>query len=384
MSGSSKYNSFTASDIERYHSGLMSASERHALEKAALDDPFLADALEGYSLTSTPVADVNNIRERLEEKLQKKRVISLVPKKYNWLRIAALFLILAGSGWFLYRSDVFTKKEIAKAEPVNQKQIEAATNKNLSDSLPSLKYETAQAQKESVNAQRSAIASAKPGQPVRQRQKTKNFEEPKQTARTEIAAAPVIKNDVPQNEAFSTRSLARKMPDSNQDVSANVNPAVKNNNADYNNNKTINGATDSSGTIAGNIQASNDTVRNLNIVMQPSKEGMSEVVVVGLGAKKRATVKPEPHFEELQPAEGWTNFNDYLALNLKEPEEIKKKTISGDVELSFEVNNEGEAVNIKVEKSLCTTCDEEAVRLLKEGPKWKKKKTKKGKISIHF
>jgi hypothetical protein len=56
---SSKNNGFTASDIERYYSGKMSPQERHALEKAALDDPFLADALEGYTFT---------IKNRLKKK----------------------------------------------------------------------------------------------------------------------------------------------------------------------------------------------------------------------------------------------------------------------------------------------------------------------------
>ena len=50
-------NRFTASDIEKYHKGLLSAQEKHALEKAALDDPFLADALEGYTTTGVYIAD---------------------------------------------------------------------------------------------------------------------------------------------------------------------------------------------------------------------------------------------------------------------------------------------------------------------------------------
>jgi hypothetical protein len=37
-----------------------------------------------------------------------------------------------------------------------------------------------------------------------------------------------------------------------------------------------------------------------------------------------------------------------------------------------------------VVKSLCNKCDEEAIRLLKEGPKWKKKKNKKGSVTIRF
>ena len=41
---------YTAADFERYHSGKMSAGEMHALEKAAMEDPFLADALEGGQL----------------------------------------------------------------------------------------------------------------------------------------------------------------------------------------------------------------------------------------------------------------------------------------------------------------------------------------------
>jgi hypothetical protein len=46
------------------------------------------------------------------------------------------------------------------------------------------------------------------------------------------------------------------------------------------------------------------------------------------------------------------------------------------------VNENGEPINITVENSQCTQCNEEAIKLLKEGPKWKK--GKKGKISFRF
>ncbi|HZI54947.1 MAG TPA: TonB family protein, partial [Chitinophagaceae bacterium] len=54
---------------------------------------------------------------------------------------------------------------------------------------------------------------------------------------------------------------------------------------------------------------------------------------------------------------------------------------SGTVELSFEVDKNGVPYNIKVKKSLCETCDKEAIRLIKEGPKWKRK-VKKGKATV--
>jgi hypothetical protein len=40
---------YSAEDIERYLKGKMSAKEMHDMEKAALQDPFLADAIEGFS-----------------------------------------------------------------------------------------------------------------------------------------------------------------------------------------------------------------------------------------------------------------------------------------------------------------------------------------------
>jgi TonB family protein len=130
------------------------------------------------------------------------------------------------------------------------------------------------------------------------------------------------------------------------------------------------------------MQPSTDTV-HMNVTLQPSKERLNEVVVTGYGQRK-ASAKQNITFGTLEPAQGWTNFDDYIAENLKEPEEVKEKALSGDVELSFDVNEEGEAINIKVEKSLCDRCDEEAIRLLKAGPKWKKEKNKKGRITIHF
>ena len=48
MSGDRKnIPTYSATDIQKYLKGELSAREMHELEKAALEDPFLADALEG-------------------------------------------------------------------------------------------------------------------------------------------------------------------------------------------------------------------------------------------------------------------------------------------------------------------------------------------------
>src|SRR5438132_14415451 len=98
----SENKSFTAVDIERYHKGTMSPEERHALEKAALDDPFLADALEGYVYTESPAADLAILQKRLDEKSGRRKIIPLFAR--TWMRSAAVIILVIAGGWLVYRT----------------------------------------------------------------------------------------------------------------------------------------------------------------------------------------------------------------------------------------------------------------------------------------
>src|SRR5205085_4235814 len=78
-------------------------------------------------------------------------------------------------------------------------------------------------------------------------------------------------------------------------------------------------------------------------------------------------------FEEPEPEDGWPAYRSYVLNNLNMPEKIEMKK-SGEVsdntvEVSFEVNNNGDPVRIRVEKSLCDQCDKEAISLIKNGTK---------------
>ncbi|HNV27830.1 MAG TPA: hypothetical protein PKJ83_01765, partial [Cyclobacteriaceae bacterium] len=60
-------------DIRRYYSGEMSPQEQHALEKKALSDPFLAEALEGAGLVS-PLEfsdDLKDLTSKIDKRTQK-------------------------------------------------------------------------------------------------------------------------------------------------------------------------------------------------------------------------------------------------------------------------------------------------------------------------
>ena len=61
---------YTAEDIQRYLNRQMTMPERHALEKAALEDPFLAEAIEGYMQHNAPAlsSDIEPEKKITEKK----------------------------------------------------------------------------------------------------------------------------------------------------------------------------------------------------------------------------------------------------------------------------------------------------------------------------
>ncbi|MFM7854073.1 MAG: carboxypeptidase-like regulatory domain-containing protein, partial [Flammeovirgaceae bacterium] len=84
-------------DIEKYKKGELTAAEMHALEKQALSDPFLADALEGLEHISSQefAGDVAQLKSAM--RVEKKTTTWIWP-----LRIAAgVILAVLGVWWFV-------------------------------------------------------------------------------------------------------------------------------------------------------------------------------------------------------------------------------------------------------------------------------------------
>src|SRR3984957_6799362 len=97
---------YTASDIEKYRKGELSAREMHDLEEAALDDPFLADAIEGFSTLPSSQQDPPDLRERLSRKLtddagrtRRHATVILIRRRAT---IAAAVILLLGIGSYTF------------------------------------------------------------------------------------------------------------------------------------------------------------------------------------------------------------------------------------------------------------------------------------------
>ena len=108
MTGKDKHTPlYSSSDIEKYLSGELSDPEMHAMERAALDDPFLADALEGMiihrSLPEPPSfqQDMDSLQKRLDDRVSgKKRRLLLLPLAVKYAAAVILLLGIGAAVWY--------------------------------------------------------------------------------------------------------------------------------------------------------------------------------------------------------------------------------------------------------------------------------------------
>ena len=127
----------------------------------------------------------------------------------------------------------------------------------------------------------------------------------------------------------------------------------------------------------------NSKQAGLNIILTPDDKKLEEVVVSGYG-KAQKSARAQPNSMDASPVTGWNEFNRYLDSNKKFPP--AEPRLSGEVVVSFKLNQKEELSAFTIEKSMGKFYDEEAIRLIKEGPAWKLNKGKKTrvKVAIHF
>ncbi len=149
---------YSASDIEKYQQGLLSPADMHAMEKAALEDPFLADAMEGYAEAgATLQADLDDLKKRLAQRTEEKtKVIPLGgagKSSFPFMRAAVMIGVLAGAGTLAYLF-MFKGKEqpIAQAKQEKNSPAVAATDSGNIIAKPSLVVTDSTIQSGSINA----------------------------------------------------------------------------------------------------------------------------------------------------------------------------------------------------------------------------------------
>ena len=401
-----------------YIRGLRKGKEAHRLEKESMQDPFLADAMDGY----------NQVEGNHEQRIEKLRmqVSAHSAKKKNtyaitWSIAACLIIGFGISSYFLFlkksmTDEVFIAEESVStklAEPAApptpaipatptvpatpQKEIALATTKVKTDSTPVSEITARQANKKDMIARIQATSQPQQGVLVATVPVMEEVSE--ETAALQEVVATMDTFESESDKKMKLAKVATILPQNNM-----IKGRVTNEKGE----PLIGASVTYKGTNIGTITNMNgefslvkkddkkrltaeyigydpveirvDTSRTMLIAMNENKQALNEVVVVGYGAKKNkkstttgnvVTVKEQAKKEITpQPVIGKRSYQKYLKENLVRPTDDNCKDIKGEVVLSFFVDEEGKPQNITVIHGLCEFADKEAIRLVKEGPKW--------------
>ena len=91
--------------------------------------------------------------------------------------------------------------------------------------------------------------------------------------------------------------------------------------------------------------------------------------VVSTGVVTPSSPEIRTFVEQMPEFQG--NLQEYLAKNIRYPENARDAGIQGRVAVQFVVNTDGAVTDLKVIKGIGGGCDEEALRVLSASPKWK-------------
>lgn len=399
---------YTTADFSRYHSGKMSDREMHALELAALEDPFLSDALEGYAYTQTAKNDIEEIQEQLNENRKNKNVFFLSLARHGWWRIAALFMVIAGTGYFFYwlndpekaenslvlnKTNIATEKDnsnlaiesdTAPAPDISSEEQLAAAFEQKGERILDKKINEAPV----IMQQESNTASSLPGNskniPDAKSAYNEKAKENDTIAKTEY----VLKGQV-ITEAGEPIPYA-KITDEihNKGTVADANGQFLLSSTD----SSMTAKASALGYESKNFNLSKDS--QPEIIMMRNGATLNEVVVTGMGIQRR---KKESVSKQLKgkvsgidvsdkpvPSEGLDKFHQYLNNNTPPVYDENGERLNGEVLLSFSINKKGKPENIKVVSSSCAACEEEAIKLLRNGPEWTDAKNKQLTAVIKF
>ncbi len=398
----------------------MTAVEMHAFEDAMMDDPFLADAVDGYrSAAAIHIqSDLDQLKQRLNPAEKKATVVTGFFKP--WMRIAAGLAILVSVSVVMYRS--FNQPEQKATAPIIAELKQA-------DTVSTVKTET--------TVDSTTVAVNEPSAPVFKNPavplpvpsvKPEVTEKVENTIAASEQPAPVVSAPTVNNDMAGATSAVKKedirfkeseavedkkqsnfialkkftgvvVDENNQPVPfANITETRSGvgTYADVNGNFTmvaadsvLNIETRSVGYFNNALQIRNNQTQRIVLKDQsvianaPTRERLYEK-----NKDRPPVMKTEVTEIYSEPADGWNNYSKYIANNLREGNLKEKRNTNAlkEVEVSFDVNPDGTVANLKVERSNCSNCNTEAIRIIKDGPRWKSKtgKTERTRFTVLF
>jgi len=315
--------------IQQYLQGAMDKEGMHELEKQALDEPFLSDALDGYCLITEPDHGLSILQLQLHRRImlqqENKKVFDLSWQRLSVAAAAAVMFISAGV--LFWMNNQVPVKKLA----YNNKQTEVVLSK----------ADTLAADRTTVNiAQTSLEAKSVPSLAT--------------VDSSNVAAKPELKTTTENSKRDDAATITSQVENSAvaNDLSLNININQDNSRLSLPNSKVLDSAQ-----VAPEASGLKNT----------STENISRFSANSSNLKLNALISA-------QPINGWDLYKKYIQ------DEVANSTASlnekGNVIVGFKVDDQGKLSNLKILKSLSAKADSLALKIVRSGPAWKASVTK--------
>jgi len=322
-------------NLSEYIQGKRYGKDAHQLEKEALSDPFLQDAIDGYDrVNDRPGEHLTKLEKQLSKRRRKKY------RLLQWWGIAAAILLIICLSIFYFTTNRFNFSKDSSfienhadsiiSQYSDSTYLKSLVQKQFSDNATHINADTS-----GSNNLNSVAEKVKPAdkpvsllkEPVQPEEKKKPEDNQKKIQREDLSE-PSSRYSLSDRETQAL--LNRKASQSDEDPNETLN-------------ETPTGYT-----------LSNSETQALLSSYTPEK-----------AAKATPSSLSPPH-----PTKGNKVYNDYIEKNRKSSTDVTCENQHGKVILVFHVNKQGRPTDIAILRSLCPSADREAVRLLQNGPDW--------------
>lgn len=397
--------------IRRYLAGELDNKAMHALEKQAMDDPFLAEALDGYAERKPDqrmhLADLNKrLAMRVRNREEKRGMV--IALNYRWMAAAGVLLLIGISLLWIWQRDNRVAQSIAKRDiTISDSSItdtlqyynreepvawgKATPEKPLAISIPADtgflaakegKISSALAADQPLVGamMKRADTAEKPALPFLPLDSLKgtvagvDVSQPQQAAaeemevRNPVAYAPTVTTRLIQGRV---KALNEKegMPGVTVSIAGSRNGAITDSDGKFS--LRVADTTKEVKLVVAAVGFNQERMElrpkdnNLDIILRQQQSTLSETVVSGYGKSKKRDVYQPP-----VPEEGYDRYKEYLSKNVHYPASAAAGDVKGRVRVSFRVMPDGTMEDVRITRRLQPDCDAEALRVVKEGPGW--------------
>lgn len=383
--------------LQQYAAGTLSAKEQHLVEAHTLECARCTDILDGLMLSDADITNqvVTGLKQRLYARVTSTKAVERVPRQ-QWPQIVAAAVLLLALGAVAFFLLNVKSAQSDRTERLTQHkmlvEIPATTPAPEPDRRIVAILENSTASTSRSIRRKAPRTAARRARVITTPTDKDAIEDTKTVASSAIASQPMSAMPVDTPMPVATMSRMANARSGQSDSVMESTRMVRGRITDEHGLALpgavvqANGATTTTsvdGAFALRVPApakqltvssigynarqhllGSDTATQFMLALTPNAQQLNEVAMV------RREKAPAPVAVEALPTGGYPVFKQYLKDSLDYPLKALDDRKEGTVQLTFTVAVDGTIQDIKVSRKVSEEIDAEAMRLVREGPKW--------------